>query len=97
MNFDGDKFTIEFETSAHRNMFDDAYESLIAEYLSDMTGKRVRVEITASQTDSNTLSELNNNKPQEMTWLRLKTEAEEDTEVQLAMEFFDGEIIDVKP
>jgi len=96
VNFDGDKFTIEFETSAHRNMFDDAYESLIAEYLSDMTGKRVRVEITASQTDSNTLSELNNNKPQEMTWLRLKTEAEQDTEVQLAMEFFDGEIIDVK-
>jgi hypothetical protein len=78
-------------------MFDDAYESLIAEYLSDMIGKRIRVEITASQTGSNALSELNNNKPQEMTWLRLKTEAEQDTEVQLAMEFFDGEIIDVKP
>jgi hypothetical protein len=32
-----------------------------------------------------------------MTWLRLKTEAQDDEEVQLAMKFFNGEIIDVKP
>jgi hypothetical protein len=95
VNFDGNKFTIEFGTSAHRDMFDEDDKSLIAKYLSDMTGKRIRVEVTVSNT--NTLSKLNNNKPQEMTWLRLKAEAEQDEEVQLAMKFFGGEIIDVKP
>lgn len=96
VNFDGNKFTIEFGTSAHRDMFDEDDESLIAKYLSDMTGKRISVEVTVSQTDSNTLLKLSDNKPQEMTWLRLKSEAEQDEEVQLAMKFFNGEIIDVK-
>jgi DNA polymerase-3 subunit gamma/tau len=96
VNFDGNEFTIEFETSAHRNMFDEDDKSLIANYLSDMTGKRIRVEVTVSKTESNTLAKLTNHKPQEMTWLKLKSEAEQDEEVQLAMKFFNGEIIDVK-
>jgi len=96
VNFDGNKFIIEFETSAHRDMFDEDDKSLIAKYLSDMADKRVNVEVTVSPKDSNTLSKLNDNKPQEMTWLKLKTEVEQDEEVQLAMEFFDGEIIDIK-
>jgi len=94
VNFDGNKFTIEFGTSAHRDMFDEDDKSLIAKYLSDMTGKRIKVEVTVSNT--NTLSKLNNHKPQEMTWLKLKAEAEQDEEVQLAMKFFGGEIIDIK-
>ena len=96
VNFDGNKFTIEFETSAHRDMFDKDDESLIAKYLSDMTGKRVGLEVTVSPTDSNILSKSSDNKPQEMTWLRLKSEAEQDEEVQLAIKFWGGEIIDVK-
>jgi len=95
VNFDGNKFTIEVETSAHRNMFDEDDKSLIANYLSDMTGRRLKIEVTVSNT--NTLAKLNNHKPQEMTWLRLRSEAEQDEEVQLAMKFFGGEIIDVKP
>jgi len=97
VNFDGDKFTIEFQTHAHHNMLDEDEQSLIIKYLADMTSKRVSVDFTVSENSSNTLAEINNSKPQEMTWLRLKTEAESDAEVQLAMKFFHGEIIDVKP
>jgi hypothetical protein len=97
VNFDGDKFTIEFQTHAQCNMLDEDDQSVIAKHLAGMTDNQVKVEFTVSQTALNTQTEINNNKPQEMTWLRLKTEAQDDEEVQLAMKFFNGEIIDVKP
>jgi hypothetical protein len=78
-------------------MLDEDEQSVIAKHLADMTDNQVKVEFTVSQTTLNTQTEINNNKPQEMTWLRLKTEAQDDEEVQLAMKFFNGEIIDVKP
>ncbi len=97
VHFDDGAFTIEFITSAHRNMVDESDQTVIAEYLSEILNTRVRVEMTVSKETPDKEKKLTPEKPQEITWLKLKTDAEQDSEVQLAIDFFGGEVIDVKP
>ena len=78
-------------------MVDESDQTVIAEYLSEILNTRVRVEMTVSKETQDKEKKLTPEKPQEITWLKLKTDAEQDSEVQLAIDFFGGEVIDVKP